>query len=285
MPLTAKRPTQELVNLVGTLGGTWSGFSAMCQCPAHEDRSPSLSLRQGDTGILVHCFAGCDNLAVLRELQRITPGLGYSPPAWREQPKSSNVDRLWDESVPISGTLGQIYLRGRKISFAVPDIRFHPRCPHGRRPTTEFKPALMVAVRDGQRLTAIQRIFIDRSTGLRTEKVMIGSPGQGAWQGGQPNETLGIAEGFEDAAAIMKLGHGPCWTSLGAGRLHLIRIPVTVKTIIIAEDNDSERRRAARRAWTVYREQGFAVRRMRPPEPYGDWAAVSEARAGKEERD
>ena len=26
MPLTAKRPTQELVDLVGALGGTWTGY-------------------------------------------------------------------------------------------------------------------------------------------------------------------------------------------------------------------------------------------------------------------
>jgi DNA primase len=29
------------------------------RCPAHEDRSPSLSVRQVDDRVLVHCFAGC----------------------------------------------------------------------------------------------------------------------------------------------------------------------------------------------------------------------------------
>lgn len=28
-------------------------------CPAHEDRSPSLSIKQTDDRLLVHCFAGC----------------------------------------------------------------------------------------------------------------------------------------------------------------------------------------------------------------------------------
>ena len=32
----------------------------MARCPAHEDRTPSLSIREGDDGrILLHCFAGC----------------------------------------------------------------------------------------------------------------------------------------------------------------------------------------------------------------------------------
>lgn len=36
------------------------------RCPAHQDRSPSLSVRQtGDGTILLHCFAGCDVSDVL----------------------------------------------------------------------------------------------------------------------------------------------------------------------------------------------------------------------------
>lgn len=35
-------------------------------CPAHNDKSPSLSIRQtGDSRILIHCFAGCSALDVL----------------------------------------------------------------------------------------------------------------------------------------------------------------------------------------------------------------------------
>jgi hypothetical protein len=36
-------------------GGGWEA-----RCPAHEDRSPSLSVRVGDDGrVLVYCHAGC----------------------------------------------------------------------------------------------------------------------------------------------------------------------------------------------------------------------------------
>lgn len=28
-------------------------------CPAHEDRSPSMSIKESDGTILIHCFAGC----------------------------------------------------------------------------------------------------------------------------------------------------------------------------------------------------------------------------------
>jgi hypothetical protein len=37
-------------------------------CPAHDDQSPSLSIRDGGDRILVHCFAGCSTEAVVAAL-------------------------------------------------------------------------------------------------------------------------------------------------------------------------------------------------------------------------
>lgn len=38
----------------------------VARCPAHEDRSASLSIRELDDGrVLIHCFAGCDTQSVL----------------------------------------------------------------------------------------------------------------------------------------------------------------------------------------------------------------------------
>lgn len=47
-----------------TGNGRW-----MAQCPAHQDKGPSLSIREEDDGrILVHCFAGCDTYSVLQSV-------------------------------------------------------------------------------------------------------------------------------------------------------------------------------------------------------------------------
>lgn len=44
-----------------TGAGRWQA-----RCPAHDDRGPSLSVRELDDGrVLVHCFAGCEVHAVL----------------------------------------------------------------------------------------------------------------------------------------------------------------------------------------------------------------------------
>lgn len=41
-------------------GVTRAGKSFKALCPAHGDRTPSLSLKEGDGGrVLLHCFAGC----------------------------------------------------------------------------------------------------------------------------------------------------------------------------------------------------------------------------------
>ena len=57
-----------LVNLLErvkqTGPGRWIG-----SCPAHEDRSPSLSVRELDDGrVLINCFAGCGAIDVLDAL-------------------------------------------------------------------------------------------------------------------------------------------------------------------------------------------------------------------------
>ena len=66
--LTALKPTKETIDLVAGLKGRWHGSYAMCRCPAHADEKASLSIRQGNRGLLVHCFAGGRSEDVLREL-------------------------------------------------------------------------------------------------------------------------------------------------------------------------------------------------------------------------
>jgi hypothetical protein len=42
------------------------GRGYVARCPAHDDRSPSLTVAEGENGrILLKCWAGCDALAVL----------------------------------------------------------------------------------------------------------------------------------------------------------------------------------------------------------------------------
>src|SRR3546814_7902625 len=89
---------------------------------------------------------------------------------------SGNAARLWEKGLPIPGTLAERYLTLRHLEPPTDDLRFHPRCPYRPKSWTTFHPALLVAVREGRRLTAIQRIFLDRETGKYRMKLMLGRP-------------------------------------------------------------------------------------------------------------
>jgi hypothetical protein len=49
--------TTEILSRLKSVRHSRQGWIA--QCPAHEDRSPSLSIREGNGKTLLHCFAGC----------------------------------------------------------------------------------------------------------------------------------------------------------------------------------------------------------------------------------
>jgi putative DNA primase/helicase len=41
----------------------------MAKCPAHDDRNPSLSIREADGKVLLHCYAGCSQQDVINVLK------------------------------------------------------------------------------------------------------------------------------------------------------------------------------------------------------------------------
>jgi hypothetical protein len=56
-------------DVVAKLGARRVGKGWQARCPAHEDRTPSLSIDEGEDGrVLVHCHAGCEPDAVARAL-------------------------------------------------------------------------------------------------------------------------------------------------------------------------------------------------------------------------
>ena len=50
-----------------------SGETLKARCPAHDDQHPSLSIKHGDRGLLLKCWAGCPTSEVLAAI-----GLNFS---------------------------------------------------------------------------------------------------------------------------------------------------------------------------------------------------------------
>lgn len=277
MALVSNPPTSDLRALVARLGGKWSGNTAMCPCPAHADRTPSLAIRQGDRGILVTCHAGCDAADVLRALRRIAklPSIGPTAVLARQASQPSAFLAIWQAGRQIEGTLAERYVReGRNIWAPLEDLRYHPRCPRGQGRLVQFEPALLVAMRKAGEIVAIQRIFLDPATGGYTEKLVLGQAIGAAWTNGPPGRTIGICEGFETAAAYTSLTGIQAWATMGAKRFHQVEIPAPVETVILLADNDPDGRRGQRRALEAYARPGLAIETEWPPGRMNDWAQL-----------
>jgi hypothetical protein len=94
-------------------------------CPAHDDRHPSLSIRQTDDDVvLVHCFAGCDIHSILSainlEPQDLFPNRGRRHPAdplRRPFPAADILQAIAFEALLIA-TAGVELLSGQPFSDA-----------------------------------------------------------------------------------------------------------------------------------------------------------------------
>lgn len=277
MPIVNNKPSPDLRSLVRRIGGNWSGNTAMCRCPCHADRTPSLSIRQGDRAILVTCHAGCDSRDVLKALRRIAhlPTFEGSGVSRNIEPRTKPHLTIWQAGRPIEGTLAERYVREvRQIWALLEDLRFHPRCPRGQGKLASFEPALLVAMRKAGAIAAIQRVFLNPSTSACTEKRVLGQAIGAAWTNGPAGKTIGICEGFETAAAYTSLTGIQAWATMGAKRFHQVDIPASVETVILLADNDLEGRRAHDRALEAYRRPGLNIETEWPPGRMNDWAQL-----------
>lgn len=271
-------PSPELIDLVRRLSGKWYGSTAMCHCPLHNDRTPSLSLRQGERAILVTCHAGCDRHALVRQLglggrtSSSIPALPAHPP---ERSMRAAAIALWNKAGPVQGSLGEHYLRKiRRIACALADVRFAPACPIGAGSSARFEPALLVALRQRGAIVAIQRIFLDPVSGHCTSKRLLGPARGAAWTNGEPATTLGLCEGFETAAAYTSLTGIKAWSSMGATRFHQVEIPASVKRLILLADNDPAGRGAEARARQALACPGLVIDTQWPSGALNDWAQL-----------
>lgn len=280
------------------LGGRWTQRGALCPCPAHADRTPSLSVRVGRQAVLVHCFAGCTNDAVMEALHIIGALNGgllktdkpiNSGAAAREAWVLNKVHELWRGGRKVEGTLAETYLRRhRGLTGPVLDVRFHPRTPLGAAPETRFLPALLVAVRDAAQLVAVQRIFLDPRTGAKAAmekpKRTLGLLGSGAARlGHAPTRKLGLAEGIEDARSATELTGIPAWATLGNVRFGIVDVPESVTDLVLFVQNDAGGDLATDAGTKAHARPGRTITIERPPRRGDDWNILLRRRAAEQQ--
>jgi hypothetical protein len=247
-----------------------------------------LSVREGDSTLLVRCFAGCNARDVLDELRcrhlldddgrgrqaAASHETGSLPPA--EPEPNPEALAIWRDAQPIAGTLGERYLREhRGIGCELPPtLRFFPDAVYPR--TGHRFPAIVAAVqRPDRAICAVQLTYLRPSDGakapLSTPRLTVGKLGKGAIRLAAADEVLGLAEGTESALSAQELTGVPCWATLGGQRLARIGLPTVVGELHIFADDDPAGRLAAEIAAGAYTRAGMRVTLRWPPDGFNDW--------------
>ena len=281
-----------------TLGGALAlGRSWLCRCPAHDDRSPSLSLRDGEDGrILMRCFAGCDPRDVLAELRRrglisgrderrpappVARGDNRDGDARRDPERRIEIARgIWHAARDARGSPVARYLAGRGITIPPPStLRWTPRCWH--REARAHLPAMLGLVQHVERgIVGLHRTYLTADC-RRRDRASLGPVAGGAVRLAPVGELLMVGEGIETCLAGMQVCAIPAWSALSTSGLVALVLPASVRTVIILADHDANGagERAARTAAARWLAEGRRVRIAMPPEPGADFNDVLAGRA------
>ncbi len=290
-------PTMTIEHVLARLPGVKPQAGGwIARCPAHGDRNPSLSIREGDTGkVLLKCFAGCDYGRIIAALDGAPVSGASGRPGAKAKPRLDEKQRIelarriWLKAREPRATIVQDYLFGRgftgelpweadarvdervrrerRAGLAIPvSLRFHPGLKH---PCGSYFPAMVAAIEDlGGAIVGIHRTFL-KADGTGKAEVGPNKMGLGRERGCAVHLTAGarelvICEGIETGLSILQATGRHVWVALGTANLGSVEIPAFVREIIIAGDHDNAGMKAARAAADSYRARGYQVRIVSP---------------------
>ncbi len=266
------------------LGGRKVGQGWTARCPSHDDREPSLSIRDADGKVLVRCHAGCDQRDVIAALKErgLWDGKAHSslrksrhrkvsPP--RPDPdqaeRSAVALSIWHSAIPAERTPVEAYLASRGLTCSLPpSLRFHRGLKHPSGGTWPCMVALVTRGADSAPL-AIHRTFLSHEgrgkAPVEPKKMMLGPCRGGAVRLRAPGEVLMIGEGIETCLAAMQATVHPAWAALSTSGLRALVLPGSVRDVIVLADGDDPGEAAARDCALRWMREGRRVRIARPP--------------------
>ena len=268
------------------LGARKTGGGWMARCPAHDDRTPSLSISSGaGDKVLLHCHAGCDQVQVIDALRRQglwdqrgrhSGGLVHQTRQRENGPlKKTDTDRthaalqIWQATAPATGTRVETYLRSRGLSLPPPQtLRFHAALKHH---SGGVWPAMIALVTRGEDDTpfAIHRTFLARDgvgkAPVEPARMMLGPCRGGAVRLSMSANVLMVGEGIETCLAALQATGNPAWAALSTAGLRTLALPDPVHNVIVLADGDAAGEAAARHCALRWQREGRRVRIARPP--------------------
>jgi putative DNA primase/helicase len=268
------------------LGGRKSGGGWTARCPAHDDRTPSLLIRDADDSeVLVRCHAGCDQERVIAALRGRGLWAENGPRSLSRTARRTPIERnpdhddakrtkaalaIWQYAKPAQGTLVETYLASRGICLPTPDaLRFHAGLKH---PSGGIWPAMVALVTRGSDGTplAIHRTFLVRDgrgkAPVEPQKMMLGRCGGGVVRLAEPGDELMVGEGIETCLAAMQATGKSTWAALSTSGLRSLDLPKNVRDVIVLADADDPGEEAALDCARRLKREGRRVRIARPPD-------------------
>lgn len=247
------------------LGGRGSGKSWMVRCPAHVDRTPSLSICDAEGGkLLVFCFAGCPYGEVIRALRTLrlwssTDRRDAAPrlvKRWTGTAPTDSVERqalahrIWKASRKWRGTLVETYLQSRGLQLSdCAGLRFHPNLRHL---SGEYWPAMVALVSDAitNAPMAVHRTWLTKDgTGkapVHPPRGMMGPCSGGVVRLAEPGRSLLIGEGIETCLSAALATGLPAWAAMSASGLRSVDLPEEIRSVTVLADGDVAGEGAAR---------------------------------------
>ena len=198
-----------------------------------------------------------------------SPGRPKSPGGTPEA-----ASRLFAASVPLAGSLAEVYLRSRGITQAVPSgtLRFHPKCWHRDEGQTKPvpRPALIAAVTDGAgALQGVHRTWLapdgQDKAAVDTPRRAMGHLLGNAVRIDPADEILVLGEGVETMLSVREAAPSlPVWAALSSGHLGAVLLPEGLKRHYIAIDRDPAGHRAAERLTARANKAGIGCHVLEP---------------------
>ena len=272
--------------LARALRGRKTGSGWMARCRAHDDREPSLAIRESSDGkVLVHCHAGCGQDRVIealrsRGLWTVNGAHASNRPEARDADKKQldyhdnerkrSALAIWCSAKRSEGTVVETYLTSRGIRLPLPEtICWHSGLKH---PSGTTWPAMVALVTRGtdDLPVAVHRTFLAQDgTGkapVDPQKMMLGPCRGGAVRLAPATDVLMLGEGIETCLAAMQATGHPAWAALSTTGLMALNLPQSVGDVIVLADGDEAGKAAARGAALRWKREGRHVRIAYPPQ-------------------
>jgi putative DNA primase/helicase len=208
--MTKPTPLLRVLNALGDLNCKVTRDSKSAQCPAHEDKEPSLSITEKDDGqVLLHCQAGCPIEDVLAALHLSKADL--FPP--RAPTAKSEITATYDYTDA-----------GGQVIFQV--VRYAPKTFKQRRPDPAARSGWAWNLKDVPRvLYRLPEVLEAVATG----------------------RTIYVVEGEKDAGALVRAGQVATCNPGGAGKWrteHADALAGAAEVIVVADADEPGRRHA-----------------------------------------